>query len=311
MTLTAAVSAFCAASDEKLDSFKLRRDVLIIEEAGQVPLPLGACAGHLAASVLMFGDQGQLGAIYSFDEADDPLAISLFARFHLVQPGAIAFLPQTERLNTQLANIVGTTWYASSTGASRLSPTETAATGRLAYRATNDTWANEVLDPAHALTWVACDANDTRTHCAAEAAQAARLIGALRTGGVKQVMVVSPYRQQVREIQNALAETNAPDVVVDTIERAQGRTVDAVIVSFAASERDYLKDNRFFFSDQRWNVAFSRARHKVVVLGSPEVRRTAHNCPVARQAQIRLGRVLEQAHRVNPPDSAEGPAGTR
>ena len=75
--------------------------------------------------------------------------------------------------------------------------------------------------------------------------------------------VITPYRAQVRMIRERLADV--PDLEVDSVDGFQGREKEAVIVSFVRSNPEgdigFLKDTR------RTNVAFTRARRCLIVIG--------------------------------------------
>jgi superfamily I DNA and/or RNA helicase len=55
--------------------------------------------------------------------------------------------------------------------------------------------------------------------------------------------------------------------VIDTVERLQGAERDIVLFSVTTSDPDYL-DSLFLNNPNRFNVAITRARHKLVVVGS-------------------------------------------
>lgn len=56
-----------------------------------------------------------------------------------------------------------------------------------------------------------------------------------------------------------------------TVETMQGQSVEVVLISLATSEPAYLGAvDGFYFLSNRWNVAISRARTKVVVMGSED-----------------------------------------
>jgi len=88
-----------------------------------------------------------------------------------------------------------------------------------------------------------------------------RLLGA----GVapRDLAVIAPYDAQVQLLRQRLAAH--PDVEVDTVDGFQGREKEAVIVSLTrsndAGELGFLTDIR------RMNVALTRARKKLVVVG--------------------------------------------
>ena len=55
--------------------------------------------------------------------------------------------------------------------------------------------------------------------------------------------------------------------VIDTVERLQGVERDVVLFSVTSSDPDAL-DSPFLNHPNRFNVAITRARHKLVVVGS-------------------------------------------
>jgi DNA replication ATP-dependent helicase Dna2 len=66
----------------------------------------------------------------------------------------------------------------------------------------------------------------------------------------------------------------------------QGQSVEVVLISLAASEPAYLGAvDGFYFLPNRWNVAISRARTKVVVVGSEMVLRAAKESHLAAALQ--------------------------
>jgi superfamily I DNA and/or RNA helicase len=93
------------------------------------------------------------------------------------------------------------------------------------------------------------------------AAEALRLLD--RGVAPRDVAVIAPYDGQVQILRQRLAAH--PDLEVDTVDGFQGREKEAVIVSLTrsneAGELGFLADIR------RMNVALTRARKKLIVLG--------------------------------------------
>jgi DNA replication ATP-dependent helicase Dna2 len=85
---------------------------------------------------------------------------------------------------------------------------------------------------------------------------------------------VVPYRAQGRLIRslirrNLLDSELANRLVVDTVERMQGQEREVVIVSFAtASAKFAAQVADFLFQPQRLNVAVTRPRTKLILVGS-------------------------------------------
>ncbi|XP_064125709.1 DNA replication ATP-dependent helicase/nuclease DNA2 isoform X2 [Loxodonta africana] len=78
--------------------------------------------------------------------------------------------------------------------------------------------------------------------------------------------IIAPYRQQLKTINDLLARSSVGLVEVNTVDKYQGRDKSIILVSFVRSNKDgdlgeLLKDWR------RLNVAITRAKHKLVLLG--------------------------------------------
>jgi superfamily I DNA and/or RNA helicase len=91
-----------------------------------------------------------------------------------------------------------------------------------------------------------------------------RKVEALLAAGLTpdQIGVITPYAAQARWLRG---QVKAVEVEVDTVDGFQGREKEAVIVSLVRSNREgeigFLSDVR------RMNVALTRARRKLIVVG--------------------------------------------
>jgi hypothetical protein len=86
-------------------------------------------------------------------------------------------------------------------------------------------------------------------------------------------LVLSPYRGQVAEIERRISPhrvgLNELEIEVNSVDAAQGREADLVFVSLARSNLNH--DLGFLRSESRINVALSRARYGLVVVGDAEL----------------------------------------
>ncbi|MDY0164887.1 ATP-binding protein, partial [Desulfobotulus sp.] len=89
-----------------------------------------------------------------------------------------------------------------------------------------------------------------------------------------QMALVTPHRAQNNAILQRLEETLADGAkgnlhlpLVDTVERVQGGERDVILFGLTASHPDHLL-NEFLNSPNRLNVAMTRARKKLVIIGS-------------------------------------------
>lgn len=84
--------------------------------------------------------------------------------------------------------------------------------------------------------------------------------------GPADILVVAPYRAQVRELQQALG----PQARVGTVDKFQGQEAAVSILSMTTSDGDDVpRGLDFLFSKNRLNVAVSRAKCLALVVGSP------------------------------------------
>tara|TARA_B100000945_G_scaffold9420_1_gene7595 strand:+ start:33739 stop:35667 length:1929 start_codon:yes stop_codon:yes gene_type:complete len=102
------------------------------------------------------------------------------------------------------------------------------------------------------------------------------LIGLIEEGGLElsDIGIVTPYAGQVRAIRDMMPES-MQDVEVRTVDGYQGREKEVVIFSCVRSNSD---GNVGFLSDRRrLNVALTRARRGLIVIGDPETLRHDEN----------------------------------
>ena len=76
------------------------------------------------------------------------------------------------------------------------------------------------------------------------------------------IAVISPYSAQVKLLREMLGES---EIEIDSVDGFQGREKEAVLVSLVRSNRD--GDVGFLADTRRMNVALTRARRKLIVIG--------------------------------------------
>jgi len=84
--------------------------------------------------------------------------------------------------------------------------------------------------------------------------------------------IVVPFKAQRAQIKSLLRELGLKHVQVDTVERFQGGEKDIIIISLTASDPSYISAVlEFLFNPNRLNVAMSRMKEKLILIGSQEV----------------------------------------
>jgi DNA replication ATP-dependent helicase Dna2 len=139
-------------------------------------------------------------------------------------------------------------------------------------------WIKEMLDPARKVVFLNTDpllpvsreeARGNRIVNPTESSICTQLVESLITVGVQgtEIGVMTHYRSQLSRLKDGLR--NYSDVEMHTTDRFQGRDKEVIILSLVRSNEqraigELLKDWR------RINVAFTRAKSKLLVIGSRE-----------------------------------------
>lgn len=235
-------------------------DVIIVDEAGQVPMSLGVALGALRArSVIFIGDDRQMPPIFHSELLSEDLSISVFTYIAEQFPAFKTVLDTTYRMNTVITDYVSKYFY-EPYGIKLISDKNACLEKSIevvSLTATNQTgWQEYNPEEAEYVSLKAMEYSSLGFD----------------------VAVVTPFRKQVNcikwYIKNIYDEANNSErmPIVDTVERLQGQSVDVIIVSTSVSDVAYYhKMKDFILEPHRLNVMFSRAKEKVLVVKSPIV----------------------------------------
>jgi superfamily I DNA and/or RNA helicase len=98
--------------------------------------------------------------------------------------------------------------------------------------------------------------------------------------GPGDILIVTPYNAQIREIQSALADRGHDGFKVGTVDKFQGGEAAVVIYSMATSSADEApRGMEFLYDRHRLNVATSRARAMAIIVASPDLIRVSCRTP--------------------------------
>ena len=85
-----------------------------------------------------------------------------------------------------------------------------------------------------------------------------------------QLALISPHRAQNNAVTERLGQLlgeAAALPLMDTVERVQGAERDVIVYAFTTSDPDFT-ERPFLNNPNRFNVAITRARRKLIVVGS-------------------------------------------
>ncbi len=263
-------------------------DVLFVDEAGQMSLANVLAVSQAAASLVLLGDPQQLDQPF---QGSHPPGVAVSALSHLtgdaatIAPERGVFLPDTWRMHPSLCAFTSEQFYRRRLNARPdLARQEVRGPGPLAgaglrflpvaHRGNTSESAEEVAFIADLVTqFLAGEPTWVDRH------------GAVRPVTLEEILVVSPYNAQVDALKAGL-----PDGArVGTVDKFQGQEAPVVIYSMATSTpEDAPRGMEFLYSRNRFNVATSRARCVVAVVGTEEL--MAPECRSPRQ--MRLGNAV-------------------
>ena len=87
--------------------------------------------------------------------------------------------------------------------------------------------------------------------------------------GPLKIAIITPYKQQAYELRNMISSTGKLNIIIDTVDAFQGKERDIVIFSLTRTSGK----NWFLADERRLNVALSRAKDKIIIVGKVEYAR--------------------------------------
>lgn len=256
-------------------------NVIIIDEAGQIPLSYGSASGIFGAgSTIFLGDDAQMPPIFHTRLAHHKLSKSIFSHIREIHPQVIHPLDTTYRLNQEICNLVGNLFYKNQDGGTFLKPSADSKDHHfpLDFKESLPNIIKQVLNQSDSIVWVD---NDIKESCTDINKKEAFVIANLVTACIKnglpanQIAVITPFRKQSLAINDELKKVypqikNIP--MIDTVERIQGATVELVIISYCTNNLAYIDSvKEFIYSPNRLNVTLSRAKGKVILFISRQM----------------------------------------
>jgi len=246
----------------------LKYNTVVIDEAGQALEPACWIPILKAEKVILAGDHFQLSPTIKSNEASKGgLSTTLLEKSVRLHPEAVVLLDEQYRMNKQIMGYSSKVFYEN-----KLKAHETVATQLLF----------DADEPLVFIDTAGCSFDEKLAGTSTiNPDEAAFLVKHLTTliadfklaapeADFPSIAIVSPYKQQVQVLKtliddNAELAASSANIAVNTIDSFQGQERDVVYISLTRSNAEgsigFLADTR------RMNVAMTRARKKLVVIG--------------------------------------------
>lgn len=261
-------------------------DTLFVDEAAQMSLANVLAATGAARNLILLGDPQQLAqpsqAAHPPGSGASPLEHVLGDRSTMPTDAGL-LLDRTWRMHPSLCNYTSELFYDGKLGWVDGLERQAIGDGGILPRA-----GLRVVPVAHEG-----NTNDSPEEAAVVAEFVRQLLaqewcddqGRQRAMTTADILVVSPYNAQVREIDAVLAAGGLGAIRVGTVDKFQGRQAPAVIYSMATSSADQApRGMEFLYDLHRLNVATSRARALALIIASPQL--VSVYCRTPRQMQL-------------------------
>ncbi|KAG6549576.1 hypothetical protein Mapa_008958 [Marchantia paleacea] len=279
---------------------KRKFDVCIVDEAGQITLPI--CLGPLrcARRFVLVGDHYQLPPLVRTPEArEDGMAVSLFRRLSEAYPQSSCALQSQYRMCSDIMALSNSLIYGDRLRCG--SPQVANATLQLSSTPVSSAWLSQVVKPEQRVLFLDTDKLSTeesrvrhKVYNSTEASLLLKVVRVFHEGGLalEKIGVISPYNAQVDYIQRLATKSGFSDLEVHTVDKYQGRDKDCVLISFVRSNPQ--RQSGHLLADwHRINVAITRAKTKLVLLGSKTTLSSAPILKLLIEKVDRIGGLLE------------------
>jgi len=274
-------------------------DTLFIDEAGQLALADVMAASQAARNLVLIGDPQQLERPVkgSHPPGAEKSALEHLLGEHKTIPSDMGMLlPETHRLHPKICDFTSELFYEGRLKAQSLTE--------------NRVLSGDTVFAGAGLWFVPVKHGGNSNSSKEEVDEVAKILEGLLRHGVewfesadcmiplrreKDILVVAPYNAQVGDLQARLR-----GMAVGTVDKFQGQEAAVVIYSMTTSSpEDAPRGMEFLYSLNRLNVATSRAKTTVILVGSPRLFEPECRNPRQMQLANALCRYLEMATKVS------------
>ena len=242
----------------------LECDTLIIDEAGQMTIPLALMGMIKAKKIILAGDHKQLPPIISSEEVRKEMRQSAFQM--LIKEDNCTMLDVSFRMCEPICNFVSELFYDGKVKSKKNGCGDLIKCNEQLYDFQTPIVIHNVDDNGE-------QTSDKEAEFIADT-----IAGFLKKGlPANEIAVLSPFRAQAANVRRHvrkhpdIAEEDRNQIAADTIDKMQGQEREVIIFSLVSGNLDYMTEMaEFLYNPNKMNVAFSRAKSKLIIVGNIE-----------------------------------------
>ncbi|XP_014279805.1 DNA replication ATP-dependent helicase/nuclease DNA2 isoform X2 [Halyomorpha halys] len=245
-------------------------DVCLVDEAAQVSLPAILKPISLAKKFILVGDPKQLPALVLNEKARElGLGISLFER--LDRPAVTSPLTIQYRMNRVINALANNLTYNGQLKCANKETEELTLSLPKGIPSSAPDWLQQALSTDLRRSVVIINIENKNISDSTENQEEAKIVSdivdALMKGGVEgeSIGVIAPYNRQVLLLRSSIEES----IEVNTVDQYQGRDKDIII--FSTTRSNYSTGKDILGDWNRMNVAVTRAKRKLIILGNLDI----------------------------------------
>ena len=240
----------------------LECDTLIIDEAGQMTIPLALMGMIKAKKVIFAGDHKQLPPIVSSEEVKPELKQSVFQ--NLIADYNCTMLDTSFRMCEPICAYVSELFYDGHLKAMKRGHGDALICNDPLYSFDSPVVLHEIDDEGEQVSE---KETEFITNTVAEFI--------VKGISAEEIAVLSPFRAQATNIRRAIrkheniSKEDGAKVSSDTVDKMQGQEREVIIYSLTSGNIEYMTEMaEFLYNPNKMNVAFSRAKSKLIIVGS-------------------------------------------
>ena len=240
----------------------LECDTLVIDEAGQMTIPLALMGMIKAKKIILAGDHKQLPPIITSDKIIKELKVSIFQR--LITERNCTMLDISFRMCKPICNFVSSLFYEGKLKAKKRGK------GNL-IKCNNQLYSFETPIVLHEVD------DDGEQTSEKEADFIVDVISEYLMKGLSanEIAVITPFRAQAALVRRLIQKCDKIEdeaksrITADTVDKMQGQEREVIIYSMTTGDSTYMTEMAdFLYNPNKLNVAFSRAKSKLIIVGN-------------------------------------------